>query len=193
MKYLVFMLSMALCSTASAQYYQSGGLFFSTAPPVYPAPVVHQAVTFSPVTTVSQVHVAPPVATVSQVTTVGPVITYNLPPQKPTLRNIFAPRASYVGSVQYRVAPFSTTVTTMDQVVHPATVVSSVTIPSPVTQVITASPVVPMGTVFQADTVVERITHDPITGTITKEVPVRTEIVDSKRFKWVPGKWQEEN
>lgn len=175
MKYLVFILSVFLCSTANAQYYQSGGLFFSTVPQAYP------------------VHVAPPVATVSQVTTVSPVITYNLPPQKPTLRNIFAPRASYVGSVQYRVAPFSTTVTTMDQVVHPATVVSSVTIPSPVTQVITASPVVPMGTVFQADTVVERITHDPITGTITKEVPARTETVGSKRFKWVPGKWQEEN
>jgi len=42
---------------------------------------------------------------------------------------------------------------------------------------------------------VERITHDPITGVgvITKEVPARVETVGSKKFKWVPGKWQEEN
>lgn len=175
MKYLVFMFSMFLCSTASAQYYQSGGLFFSTVPQVYPAPVVHQAVTVSPVTTVSQIPV------VQQVTTVSPVITYSLPPQRPTIRNIFAPRASFVGSVQYRASPFNTTVTTMD--IHPATMVNTVT----------TSPIVPMGTVLHSDTVVERITHDPITGVITKEVPAQMETVGSKKFKWVPGKWQEEN
>lgn len=181
MKYLVFMLSMVLCSTASAQYYQSGGLFFSTVPQVYPAPVVHQAVTVSPVTTVSQVPVVHQVATVNQVTTVSPVITYSLPPQRPTLRNIFAPRASFVGSVQYRASPFNTTITTMD--IHPTAMINTAT----------TSPTVPVGTVLQSDTVVERITHDPITGVITKEVPAQMETVGSKKFKWVPGKWQEEN
>ena len=154
MKYLVFMLSVFLCSTASAQYYQSGGLFFSTVPQVYPAPVVHQ------------------VATVSPVTTISPVITYSLPPQRPTMRSIFAPRASYVGSVQYRATPLSITT---------------------VSPVIISSPFITPTTVFQTDTVVERITHDPITGTITKEVPAQVETVGSKKFKWVPGKWQEED